>query len=388
MGYLVYVRSIKLRILLTVFLASFAFLISPTDALAAVQNLNGQTGQTQSFANDTNVVINSANDVHTLGWFGLLPISRGGTGNDAFAEGSIIFMGQNKFRQDNNNFFWDRINNRLGLGTSSPTSTLDVVGNAAISDSLTLGSESASGVIITPDAVGSNTNGPNLEVSTGNGVGDGSGGSIGFETGSATNGNGGNFEVVTGQGDGPDNSGGTISLYAGNTLDGQFGGQLQMHGANYGGIGGGDIELNAGHGAVGGSIGIVAGSGGTAGGIILTAGSGATTAESGIKLNPGSGPLKIIKSDYGAILGISSITGSDKTFTFPNFSGTFGLLEANQTWTGLNKFEAGSNSTIYVGSSIKSGCIAMGDSDGSGITYVTANDGVLAASSTKPSICQ
>jgi hypothetical protein len=51
-------------------------------------------------------------------------------------------------------------------------------------------------------------------------------------------------------------------------------------------------------------------------------------------------------------------------------------------------FQAGTNSTIYVGSSIKSGCIALGDSDNDGITYITANNGTLSASSTKPSICQ
>jgi hypothetical protein len=30
----------------------------------------------------------------------------------------------------------------------------------------------------------------------------------------------------------------------------------------------------------------------------------------------------------------------------------------------------------------------MGDDDGVGVTYVTANDGVLTASSTKPGNCQ
>ena len=88
------------------------------------------------------------------------------------------------------------------------------------------------------------------------------------------------------------------------------------------------------------------------------------------------------------ILNFSGVTDPNKTFTFPNSTGTFGLLEADQIWSGLNKFEAGANSIIYVGSSVKSGCIALGDSDGSGVTYITANDGVLTASSTKPSICQ
>ncbi len=46
-------------------------------------NLNGQTGIIQSFVNDSNVTITSAGDVHTLGWAGILPISRGGTNSAA-----------------------------------------------------------------------------------------------------------------------------------------------------------------------------------------------------------------------------------------------------------------------------------------------------------------
>lgn len=113
-----------------------------------------------------------------------------------------------------------------------------------------------------------------------------------------------------------------------------------------------------------------------------------------IQLQPGSGILsdgsvQILNRDSSAILDTSFLTNSvEQSFTFPNFSGTFGLLEANQTWTGLNKFEASSNSTIYVGSSTKTGCIVLGDSDGAGVTYVTANDGVLSASTTKPNFCQ
>lgn len=45
----------KLRILLTAFLASFTFFVIPTEVFAVIQNLNGQTGQTQTFQNDTNV---------------------------------------------------------------------------------------------------------------------------------------------------------------------------------------------------------------------------------------------------------------------------------------------------------------------------------------------
>jgi hypothetical protein len=34
------------------------------------------------------------------------------------------------------------------------------------------------------------------------------------------------------------------------------------------------------------------------------------------------------------------------------------------------------------------GCFVLGDSDGDGVTYITANDGVLSATTTKPSTCQ
>jgi hypothetical protein len=49
------------------------------------------------------------------------------------------------------------------------------------------------------------------------------------------------------------------------------------------------------------------------------------------------------------------------------------------------------NSTLYIGSSElygnNPGCLAIGDSDGVGMTYIIANDGALTASATKPPIC-
>ena len=42
--------------------------------------------------------------------------------------GSVLFVdASNQLAQDNSNFFWDDTNNRLGLGTSTPAATLDVV---------------------------------------------------------------------------------------------------------------------------------------------------------------------------------------------------------------------------------------------------------------------
>lgn len=45
-----------------------------------ITTLNGLTGATQSFANDTNVTMTSTGTSHTLGWSGTLAVSRGGIG--------------------------------------------------------------------------------------------------------------------------------------------------------------------------------------------------------------------------------------------------------------------------------------------------------------------
>jgi hypothetical protein len=50
--------------------------ITNVPALGGINSLNGLTGTSQTFANDTNVIINSAGTVHTLGWSGTLADSR------------------------------------------------------------------------------------------------------------------------------------------------------------------------------------------------------------------------------------------------------------------------------------------------------------------------
>jgi hypothetical protein len=66
----------------------------------------------------------------TLGWTGTLAVSRGGTGTGtAFTTGSVIFAGASGvYSQDNGQLFWDNPNDRLGIGTSTPTQKLDVNG--------------------------------------------------------------------------------------------------------------------------------------------------------------------------------------------------------------------------------------------------------------------
>ncbi len=47
-----------------------------------------------------------------------------------------------------------------------------------------------------------------------------------------------------------------------------------------------------------------------------------------------------------------------------------------------------SSTTIKIGSATNAGCIIIGDNDLGGVTYVTALNGVLSATTTKPSVCK
>lgn len=94
----------KIRLLSTFSLVLLAVFITPTEALAQA----------------------------------ILPVSRGGTGASSFTAGSLLFSDGSVITQDNLNLFWDNTNNRLGIGTNSPTNTLSVNGNANISGDLTV----------------------------------------------------------------------------------------------------------------------------------------------------------------------------------------------------------------------------------------------------------
>ncbi len=57
---------------------------------SAITSLEGQTGATQTFADDTNVTITSASNIHTLGWSGTLSVSRGGIGVGTLTDGGVL----------------------------------------------------------------------------------------------------------------------------------------------------------------------------------------------------------------------------------------------------------------------------------------------------------
>ena len=93
------------------------------------------------------VVMKSSN-LTTAGWTLTLPINAGANGQvlitdglgvsawsnlgglpTGFTAGSATFVGATGLlAQDNANFFWDDSNNRLGIGTSTPAVSLQVVG--------------------------------------------------------------------------------------------------------------------------------------------------------------------------------------------------------------------------------------------------------------------
>jgi len=62
------------------------------------------------------------------GLTGTLPVANGGTNTStAFTAGSVVFAGASgTYTQDNSGLFWDNTNKRLGIGTSTPISTLDL----------------------------------------------------------------------------------------------------------------------------------------------------------------------------------------------------------------------------------------------------------------------
>jgi hypothetical protein len=66
---------------------------------------------------------------------GTLGVANGGTGTaTAFTAGSVVFAGASGvYSQDNANFFWDDTNNRLGIGTATPTAPLTVSGSSVMS---------------------------------------------------------------------------------------------------------------------------------------------------------------------------------------------------------------------------------------------------------------
>jgi hypothetical protein len=68
---------------------------------------------------------------------GTMPVAKGGTGSASYTSGSVLFSDGSKIAEKNAQLFWDNTNNRLGIGTTSPTTTLDVNGSLNSSNTTT-----------------------------------------------------------------------------------------------------------------------------------------------------------------------------------------------------------------------------------------------------------
>ena len=149
--------------------------------------LNGLTEQVQFLAvgtSGTDFAISSTLATHTFNLPTASAVNRGAlssadwtTFNDkltlpSLTLGSVLFSNGTTIAQDNANFFWDDTNNRLGIGTTTPSSTLQVNG-AATATSLVVNTSGQSSTITTFYGAGSDGN--NIFIG-GGGLGSGTGG--------------------------------------------------------------------------------------------------------------------------------------------------------------------------------------------------------------------
>ena len=74
----------------------------------------------------------------------------------ALTSGSVLFSNGTTIAQDNSNLFWDDTNNRLGIGTNAPTTTLDVRGRITGTESLYLGTGGVTSNQIVINGTGAN----------------------------------------------------------------------------------------------------------------------------------------------------------------------------------------------------------------------------------------
>jgi hypothetical protein len=101
--------------------------------------LNSSSTATTTFAAGMNILSGCFaidGNCLTVGSFGgTLATNQGGTGTSTWQTGSIPFFNGTNFTENNNDLYWDNVNDSLGIGTTTPAAngaTLTVVGNDPI----------------------------------------------------------------------------------------------------------------------------------------------------------------------------------------------------------------------------------------------------------------
>ena len=82
--------------------------------------------------------------------------------NPGLTQGSVAFQGATSLTQDNANLFFDSTNHRLGIGTTTPSQTLTVLGNASISGNATTTGHFSAGTITAASFAGNGSGLTNL----------------------------------------------------------------------------------------------------------------------------------------------------------------------------------------------------------------------------------
>lgn len=109
--------------------------IGQTEQATAIVDMNGTTDYVEAFINSASSVISGATVRTYFSGMQLDGSGGGGGGTPAGSTGDIQFNTSGAFDADTGQLFWDAANNRLGVGTSSPDSTLHI--NAGSAASLT-----------------------------------------------------------------------------------------------------------------------------------------------------------------------------------------------------------------------------------------------------------
>jgi|GEM_PF-5821389 len=127
--------SFKQFVFFFAMMAQFAIIAQQVEAIdkkGSVVNVNnnkvttGATAPSDPIENDVWFDTSDNNNARPKIWNGTLWVGLDYTG----IPGSIFYTGADSYpTQDNSNLFWDSSNRRLGIGTASPSSTFDVVGD-------------------------------------------------------------------------------------------------------------------------------------------------------------------------------------------------------------------------------------------------------------------